>query len=270
MTDKPIYNDDMLKIMQSLHASGGTSADIPTGWTQGRALFGGLVAALAADAMALKMQERKPIRSLMVNFVAPAPDGKLGVSPTIMREGRSVVQARADVLNPEGQICCAVSAAFGGDRPGVRVMPAGPREMKPRDSVPPMPADKRPLPSFLGNFDIRWTGGGVPMTGSCDRTTSMWVRHKCDLSEFPAAKIISIADMPPPIVLCHYTKRAMASSLSWSLEFVQPPETVTSDWFYLEFVLDAAANGYSQQTGNIYDENGVLVAVSRQCMVYFE
>ncbi|WP_262693507.1 thioesterase family protein [Kordiimonas aquimaris] len=270
MAENAASNNDMLKIMQSLHDAGGKSAQVPAGWTQGRALYGGLVAALAADAMALAVENPRPLRSLMVNFVAPASDGTLNVHASVLREGRSVVQTRADVVSEDGAVYCAASAAFGGSRPGVVVKPNAPKELKPRNSVPALGNNTRPLPSFLGNFDIHWTGGAIPMTGSMDRTTSMWVRHKCDMSAFPAAKIIAIADMPPPIVLSHYSKPAMASSLSWSLEFLVPPEEVLSEWFFLEFELDAAASGYSQQTGSIFDEDGTLVAVSRQCMVYFE
>jgi len=57
--------------------------------------------------------------------------------------------------------------------------------------------------------------------------------------------------------------------LTWSLEFVVPPESVKSDWLYLEFTVEAAADGYTQQSGKVFDETGQLCALSRQCMVYF-
>ena len=60
-----------------------------------------------------------------------------------------------------------------------------------------------------------------------------------------------------------------ASSLSWSLEFIEAPELIRSEWFYMEFEVDAAADGYTQQSGKIYDESGRLIALTRQCMVYF-
>ena len=37
------------------------------------------------------------------------------------------------------------------------------------------------------------------------------------------------------------------------------PESIPGDWFYLEFVVDAASNGYTQQSGKIYTEQGQLV-----------
>jgi acyl-CoA thioesterase len=98
----------------------------------------------------------------------------------------------------------------------------------------------------------------------------MWVRHKQDVSRFPVEKLIAIADIPPPVLLSHFEKPPVpASSLSWSLEFVEAPENITGEWFYLEFEVEAAADGYTQQSGRVYDELGRLVALTRQCMVYF-
>lgn len=259
----------MQEIMESFTGTAGDSVQIPTGWSQGRAVYGGLIAAIAADAMANQLASPRPIRSFLGNFVAPAPEGDLAIKSEILREGRAVVQTRADILAGD-QVCFAGSAAFGDDRPGVEVIPDKAAHMPARDSVPSMQKGVRPLPGFLDNFDIRWTGGGIPMSGSMDRHTSMWVRHRSDMDAFPIAKIISIADMPPPIILSHYDRPARASTMSWSIEFIVPPEQVQGDWFYLDFTLDAAAGGYSQQSGSIYSESGALVALSRQCMVYFE
>lgn len=256
-------------LMDELSANNGRGVNVTPGWAQGRALYGGLVAALAAEPMGMALKTRRPIRSLLGSFVAPAPEGELTVRAEILREGRAVVQTRADVLAGD-QVCFAASAAFGDDRPAMTVPPVFEFDAPPRDSVPPMQSGLRPLPGFLDNFEIHWTGGGVPMSNSKDRKTGMWVRHRSDMNDHPIAKLVGIADMPPPVILSHFDLPVRASSMSWSLEFVVPPETISSEWFYLEFTLEAAANGYSQQSGLIYAEDGTLAALSRQCMVYFE
>ena len=90
------------------------------------------------------------------------------------------------------------------------------------------------------------------------------------MSNLPTEKLVTICDIPPPVILSYFDSAPIpSSSLSWSLEFVVPPEEIESDWFYLEFVAEAAADGYTQQSGKIYDEMGQLCALSRQCMVYF-
>ena len=110
----------------------------------------------------------------------------------------------------------------------------------------------------------------MPFAGKFQPQLKMWVKHKSDMSKFPVEKIVSLADIPPPIVLTHFSKPPVpASSLSWSLEFVTPPHLINSEWFYLEFNTEAAANGYTQQSGKIFDESGQLCALSRQCMVFF-
>ena len=97
------------------------------------------------------------------------------------------------------------------------------------------------------------------------------MKHKNSLEQFPAEKLVALADIPPPVILSHFQKPLIpSSSLTWNLEFVMTPDSIPGDWFYLEFVVDAASNGYTQQSGKIYTEQGQLCALTRQCMVYFD
>jgi len=256
-------------LMQQQQNDEGSSVTIGPGWAQGRAVFGGLAAVIGLRAMEKLVGSGVPLRSLMTNFVAPMPEAKVTADTRIMRKGRAVTQASVDVM-ADDQVCLHASAAFGGAREGKVVAPTAAFTAAPRDSVPPLDAVRLKLPGFLQRFDIHWTGGGIPRSGTKEMSTGMWVRHRESMDAFPAAKIVAIADIPPPVMMAHYIQPIMASSLSWSLEFVRPAEEVKSDWFYLDYELEAAADGYSQQNGRIFDENGQLCALSRQCMVYFE
>ena len=56
-------------------------------------------------------------------------------------------------------------------------------------------------------------------------------------------------------------RRALVTAgLDGSLVRELPADTSTAE---------AAAQGYTQQSGRIYSEDGELCALSRQCMVYF-
>lgn len=44
---------------------------IPASWAQGRAAFGGLMAAMVYQAMCQKLSDDRPVRSLAISFVAP-------------------------------------------------------------------------------------------------------------------------------------------------------------------------------------------------------
>ncbi len=256
-------------MLGELQVQGASNIEVCPDWFNGRAAYGGLVGAMMATAMTNALPDPKPIRSLLVNFVGPVPPEEVEVKPVVLRSGKSVTQVMADVVR-EGQILTHASAAFGLARPGLSAQADAVFNPVSRDSAPALDPDISMMPNFLQNFEMHWTGGAIPMSGSKDRSFGMWVRHREDLSSFPVARIVAIGDVPPPIMLSHYTKMVRASSLSWSLEFLVPPEDVDTDWFYLDFTLDAASGGYCQQSGRIFDENGRLCAISRQCMVYFE
>lgn len=242
---------------------------VTPGWMQGRAAYGGLGAAMAARAMAQALPSQKSMRSLMVSFVGPIPADEITIAADLLREGKNVSQASVRIL-AQDKVCLQASAAFGSSRETKGALPDAQFNPEPRDSVPALDPERAPLPTFLRNFDIHWTGGGIPTSNTGARRLGKWVRHKADMDAFPAEKLIGLADIPPPIMMAHYNRPVMASSLSWSLEFVIPPEDVQSDWFYLDFCLEAAAGGYCQQSGKIFTEQGELVALSRQCMTYFE
>ena len=69
-------------------------------------------------------------------------------------------------------------------------------------------------------------------------------------------------------------RAAIAGSSRWDAERMdQAPElkVISRSGIGFDTVdLDAAADGYTQQSGRIYEESGRLCALSRQCMAYFE
>ena len=127
------------------------------------------------------------------------------------------------------------------------------------------------MPGFLRFIDGCWIGGGTPLSGDAKDQINIWAAHRADMKSFPEEAIVVIADLPPPVLLNRFTAtKVPSSSLSWSLEFVTPPERISSRWFLLRFDLEWAADGYTQQSGKIFSEDGRLAALSRQTMVYFQ
>jgi acyl-CoA thioesterase len=254
-------------MLDGLMANDDNTAEIAEGWSQGRAAYGGLVGAFALAATRKLVTDDKPVRSMMGSFVAPAPAGKVDVAPKIERAGRSVTQASCQVL-ADGNVCFQMLAAFGGSRGGASHPATRAFNPPARESISPLVTNPF-MPPFLKYFDCHWVGS-APLSGSKDTNLGFWVKHNTDVSRYPAEKIVALADYPPPVFMTHFKKPIRVSSLTWSLEFVTPPEEVDSEWFYLDFDMDAASNGYTQQSGYLFAEDGTLCALSRQCMVYFE
>lgn len=261
---------DLSTILGNIQSSdnGELLTEVDASWLQGRTAFGGIGAALGVRAMTDLVDAKKPLRSMMTNFVGPLQAGPVKVTTEILREGKSASQAEARVYSG-AKIATTISAAYGAPRDTLDVpAPDVQLNSSPDDYLADEHTPRQP--AFLKHFDIRWKGNGVPYSGTRDVTTEMWVRHRSDVSLYPNEKMVTICDIPPGAILSWYTKPAMLSSQTWILDFLYPAEEITGDWFHLEYRLLAARGGYSHQSGRIRDENGRLVAISHQCMVYFE
>jgi acyl-CoA thioesterase len=255
-------------ILQQIRDSEDNRSTFDESWTQGRSAFGGLSAAMAVTAMDKLSAGQLPLRSLMVSFIAPLPPGEVQVDATIQRQGRNVTQTGAS-LYQDGQLCLQAMAAYGISREELSV-PADTVRPVSRESGLQIAEHRKRLPAFLERFEGAWVSDALPFSGSKSRQLNMWVRHREDITGFDNEKLVAIADIPPPVVLSFFDQPPVpASSLTWSLEFVENPKRIKGDWFYLEFTTEAAAEGYTQQSGRIYSEDGKLCALSRQCMVYF-
>lgn len=262
-------DSDIDKILTALEGSRSNTTNFSANWAQGRSAFGGISAAFAVTGMRKLLTSTQPLRSLMVSFVAPLPPGQLTVDAKIQRQGKNVTQCSADVIAND-VLCLQAMAVFGNPRDAFRAPTLITADPIPREKGIPFSDHGDRLPAFLQYFDGCWVDGGIPFSGNFVPQLKMWVRHKSNLAAFPVEKIVTIADIPPPVILSHFTQPPVpSSSLSWSLEFVVAPESITSEWFYLEFNTEAAADGYTQQSGKIFDESGRLCALSRQCMAYF-
>ena len=76
------------ELLADLAASPQQEVTIPTGWAQGRAGYGGLIAALVYQGMRAKVPANRPVRSLAITFVGPvAPGQSMQVEAQVLREG---------------------------------------------------------------------------------------------------------------------------------------------------------------------------------------
>ncbi|MCY4358628.1 MAG: thioesterase family protein [Gammaproteobacteria bacterium] len=256
-------------ILAELQQSESNITHFDEGWSQGRSAFGGLSTAFAVTAMNKRVDSDMPLRSLMVSFIAPIPPGEIKVETHIQRQGKNVTQLSADIWSG-GECCLQAMGVYGRARASINVNPTREFQPMPRESGIPFSENTHLAPAFVGYFDGGWAGGGIPFSGSENHKLGLWAKHQIDMNAFPAESLVTIADIPPPVLLSRFKKPPVpSSSLTWSLEFIKPPGEFTIDWFYLEMEMEAAADGYTQQSGLIYSEDGTLCALSRQCMVYF-
>ena len=246
---------------------------IPAEWAQGRASFGGLVVALQYEAMRAKVAADRPVRSLAVTFVGPvAPDVPVSFEVDVLREGKAVSQVLGRVMQ-EGQVVTLVQGSFGASRESSVSVAAEPAlEMKHWDDCQELPYIQGVTPEFMRHLAMRWSIGGLPFTGNRSRDMGGWVRLRGDVKEEPVteAHILALVDAWPPALLPHLTKPAAGSTLTWTIEFVQPLlELSTLDWCQYRVEIEHARDGYGHAAAALWNAEGQLIALSRQTVTIF-
>lgn len=258
---------DFTRLLDELRAvDGGLAADIPPDWMQGRTTYGGLSAALCLEATLRAHPGLPPLRSAQISFVGPA-GGPVKISSTLLRQGRSVAFAGADLHSEQGLATRAVFA-FGAGRAS-----AFERTFMPQPDVPaPEECDvyiSGPLaPPFAQHYESRLARGGRPVTGSSEHDHFIWVRHR-DAGAASIVGLLALADMPPPAMMPMFTEFAPISSMTWQVNFLAAAPQTRDRWWLLQSRAENAAEGYSSQDMLVWNRDGEMVIAGRQSVAIF-
>ncbi|CUS48059.1 MAG: Acyl-CoA thioesterase [Idiomarinaceae bacterium HL-53] len=258
------------EILQQIGENERQVITIPAGWTQGRALFGGLTAGIAYQHGMLGVSTQQPLRAMTLSFVAPLAEGELELQRVILREGKNVTQVRVDLLQ-NNEIGLSALLTFGASRVSkVNVTDTPKRTIPTYEGVPDFP--KTPFtPEFTQYFNYAVTVGAMPFSGKAEREFGGWMRYSQESSPIDIALFLGLVDAWPPAVLPHLSQPAPASSLTWTIEFPEPldPQFKTDDWWQYVAYIDHASHGYGHTHAQIWDKEGNLVAISRQTVTVF-
>ena len=245
---------------------------IPAEWGQGRASFGGLMAALQFEAMRAKVPGDRPVRSLAITFVGPAEPGvPIAFEVDVLREGKAVSQVLGRAMQG-GQVMTLIQGSFGAPRESAIRVKADPAPtLKPVEQCQPLPFISGMMPEYLRFMDLRWGLGGLPFSNTPSPAIGGYVRFR-DIEEGPAseAHLLALVDTWPPALLPHLSRPAPGSSLTWTIEFVQPmPALSTHDWCLYKAVIEHARDGYGHTAAMLWSPSGELIAISRQTVTVF-
>ena len=247
-------------------------------WSQGRAGFGGLVAALSYQNMVEQLSDDRPLRSLQVSFVGPvAADETFTLSSTILREGKSVTHVQG-VGQQQDQVQLTVLGAFGHSRSsGIQVSQSPvmfeekPEEQRSLRSLGAM------VPAFTQHFDFRYCTA-LPFEGTEQTRMRGFIRFSPSVlspSEQATSKIgipelLALIDAWPPTPLPMLKEVAPASSLSWTVEFMHPlPSVEPEEYCQYEASIEHAENGYGHTKAKLWNSKGELIAISQQTVTIF-
>lgn len=253
-------------------AAGQYQGRVTEDWLQGRAAFGGLMAAYAVAALRQEIGNERPLRALMTSFVGPAGQGEVDIQATTLRSGKAVTWTEAKI-SQEGKACTAFSAAFGGSRESSIQVAASerPAAIPPEEGIP-FRFIPGVTPNLIQHYDIRWAIGGLPMSSSTQSEIGAWVRFN-EPDQFSEAHVVSMMDLLPPAVLQMQSEMKPISSLTWHLEMLDDLSAADAQdgagWWFFHAEARAAANGYSQQSATLYTPAGRAIAMSQQTIAVF-
>lgn len=259
------------QVMQQFAAGKPDTLDIrvPEQWGQGRAVFGGLAAALAMAHLLPVIPQGMPLRSVSVSFVAPLNAGAAVVKRRILRQGKSVIQATAEI-EQDGQVALVLLASFGAARDSAYSLTADVAPQWPQQQVLSLPKHG-PAPEFTRHFDYRIAQGTLPFAGSSQRVLGGDIRMAGNESQQAGIpELLALVDAWPPVSLTLLNQPAPASSLTWTIEFVAHdlPFTNTDWWRYLAEI-EYGSDGYHHIAAKLWQPDGKLAAISRQTVTVF-
>ncbi|MFJ7883468.1 acyl-CoA thioesterase [Pseudomonas sp. NPDC096917] len=242
-------------------------------WAQGRAGFGGLMVALQYEAMRAQVSVERVLRSLAVTFVGPAEPGvPISFEVQVLREGKAVSQVLGRAVQ-KGQVVTLVQGSFGAARESlVKVDSLPAPQMKAPQECPLLPYIKGVTPEFMRHLSMGWAVGALPFTGRGTREMGGWVRFDGEVAEQPLTEthLLALVDAWPPALLPLLNKPTAGSTLTWTIEFVQPlPTASTLEWCKYLAVIEHARDGYGHVAANLWAPNGELIAISRQTVAIF-
>ncbi|WP_020407457.1 acyl-CoA thioesterase [Hahella ganghwensis] len=247
------------------------TAFVPEHWGQGRATFGGLIAAIMFERIPKSVTRNRPLRSLLITFAAPIAPGQMHMVVTKLREGKSATQIQVTSYQND-QVCSVMMAGFGDARESsIEVTYEKAPMTLPPSKVQAFPFIPNLTPEFTDHFDYRYTVGKMPFMGSRQSVMGGWIKQKSVVNTpISIAELLALTDAWPPATFSMMDRPAAGSTLSWTINFIDLPEDKTaSDWWQYEAHIQHAVDGYSHIDASIWDDTGSPVAISRQTVCIF-
>lgn len=253
------------------NASGEAHHRIPGDWMQGRAAYGGLIAAMSLTSMRDHIPEERKIRSFLFSFVGPVTSDPFIIQTQPLRSGKSVTTIESKLIQ-NGKICSAAVGSFGADRDSkIGIAPIECPEMVDPANALELPYIENLTPAFTRHFDYRWAIGEMPFSGSGGKELGGWISFREKSDCLTEEWLIALADAWPTPVLSMLNEPAAASTLTWALEFVHLDRTTCSEneWWGYHCKVDSAERGYAHERSTIWDPEGRLAVFSHQTTAVF-
>lgn len=245
-------------------------------WQQGRTAYGGVVSALAAQAMRDVAGADWPgdmsLRSLQCAFVSVVEPGAVEVQVERLRQGRNMTQVLARIGNP-GRLGSVLIGVYGSDRPSA-LTPRRPQQPPPRAeaaALPSMPFIPGLMPPFLQHVETRPCEGARPFSGTPSVRSMLHLKLRDGDARAiqPEVLAVLLGDMPATPALSELPKPALSSSVTWSLELRPVPAAQADGWWRIDSESVLVEGGTINHAARLWAPDGRLAAYGTQVVTVF-
>lgn len=238
---------------------------VEEGWAQGRAVFGGVAAALLVRGIEAHAPPGHRLVRLTTSFCAALAAGPVEVRAEVLRAGRNVSTARASLCNVGGPLAATCLATLARPRgPGALAHHGA---QMPRVPPPEEVADgpeEHYFPAFAQHFAFRQCVGPRPFSGAAEARLGGW----CALREpapLDAALVCALADAWPPAAVTRAEGWYHVASLEMSVHFLVPlPAPQHEGWVYFDAASDHVEGGLAGERAVLYGRDGTAIATAQQ------
>jgi hypothetical protein len=245
--------------------------DVPSGFGQGNAVFGGLVVGALSRAMLEHVgDETRKLRSISAHLLGAPAVGATRITVRPLRVGRGTTVLAADLFAGDELMCHAVGV-FGGERPFRDVfLDLQAPVLPPVAELPLSPVAPPLAPEFTQHFEFR-VKHGLPFSGIAGETLG-YVRPKPSATprtpDLPT--LIATSDAWWMSVMQVLPGPRPSATLAFTLELHDTDAWCRGPrdaWLIHRGNLVRLGEGYSTETRDLWTEDGKLLATNRQLAV---
>lgn len=230
--------------------------------------FGGLLAALSAQAMRQGLEVTAPLRTLSVQYLSAARYGQpLNFAPRLLRAGRSAAFAQVEASQGDAKLTNHATATYGADVAGMVMTPliAPP---PPLASLDPAAGMRGPMaPHFSQHVEYRFDGGPYILSAIEGRPAIErgWMRIG-DGRALDDIGLCYLLDAIYPPVWTALSKPISMSTVDLRYDFLTDPtpENAPDGWAFFEFRMLDFGLGWTVDEATAWGADGTPLAISRQ------
>ncbi len=228
-------------------------------WNIGTVPNGGYVLAVGMAALHVALPSPDPL-SVTAHYLRPSAPGPARISVDTIKVGRHYSTAMARMVQADKETA-RLLATYGDLKRGggglVHIAGAPP-PLPPREALLPVRRDN--VPDFAGRFDMLSTNlSFVPGRAAGPAEVSGWLRF-ADGRQPDVHALGLVADAFPPAAF-HVLAPGWVPTLELTVHVRAHP---ASEWLRCVFRTRFIFGGLLEEDGEIWDETGTLVALSRQ------